>query len=235
MLTHLDLLKIQVETLFVHDQNGRLTYINEPAESEIYPAPRFFLSYTESDFIYRFRHDLPSALCQKLEALIHSITFPTDSPHNPPCAKEIEKLLLSHAPIEKVWTGPAFQFPEQMVLKSNAVKIDKNKKDLLEFGFLDWIPELDFIQPCLAIIKNGHAVSVCHSVRKSSMAEEAGVDTLDAYRGNSYAPSVVAGWAESVKMNGKIPLYSTSWENKASQRVAQKLGLIQYGVNYHVT
>ncbi|MGA1195139.1 MAG: GNAT family N-acetyltransferase [Candidatus Latescibacterota bacterium] len=193
------------------------------------------MGYTKSDFIYRFRHDLPSVLCKQLEDLIHSTPFPTDSHHHPLCNKEIEALLLSHSPIERIWSGPAFRFPEHIALKTNAVKIDKSNTYLLKFGFLDWIPELDFIQPCLAIIADGHAVSVCQSVRKSPLAEEAGIDTLDAYRGNGYAPLAVIGWAQSVREKGKIPLYSTSWENRASQRVAQKLGLIQYGVNYHIT
>ncbi|MDQ3856704.1 MAG: GNAT family N-acetyltransferase, partial [Chloroflexota bacterium] len=30
---------------------------------------------------------------------------------------------------------------------------------------------------------------------------------------------------------GKVPLYSTSWDNSASQAVARKLGLVQYATD----
>ena len=78
-------------------------------------------------------------------------------------------------------------------------------------------------------------MSVCRSVRLSSRAHEAGVDTLVSYRRRGYATSVVAAWALAVRALNLTPLYSTSWDNVASQRVARRLGLVQYGVDYHVT
>jgi hypothetical protein len=32
-----------------------------------------------------------------------------------------------------------------------------------------------------------------------------------------------------------VPLYSTSWENEPSRTLAKTLGLIQYGVDLHIT
>ncbi|HZS91689.1 MAG TPA: GNAT family N-acetyltransferase, partial [Chloroflexota bacterium] len=43
--------------------------------------------------------------------------------------------------------------------------------------------------------------------------------------------AVVAGWARAIRASGRIPLYSTSWDNHASQAVARKLGLVQYGTD----
>lgn len=87
----------------------------------------------------------------------------------------------------------------------------------------------------MAIVEGDKAVSICQSVRKSEEAEEAGVDTLLSHRGKGYAVQVVAGWARIIREQGRIPLYSTSWDNKASQRVAEKLGLELYGVDIHIS
>ena len=46
MISDLSLMKIQVGTLFVHDDEERLRFINEPYRPEDHPAPVFFLGRT---------------------------------------------------------------------------------------------------------------------------------------------------------------------------------------------
>jgi predicted GNAT family acetyltransferase len=70
---------------------------------------------------------------------------------------------------------------------------------------------------------------MCFSSRTSAYAAEAGVETAPEFRGRGYASAVVTRWAEVVRQSGRRPLYSTSWDNLASQGVAKKLGLILYG------
>ena len=43
---------------------------------------------------------------------------------------------------------------------------------------------------------------------------------------------VVAAWAHAIRAEGRTPLYSTSWDNAASQGVARKLGLVIYGTDF---
>jgi len=33
----------------------------------------------------------------------------------------------------------------------------------------------------------------------------------------------------------RVPLYSTSWENQASRRLAARLGLVHFGADLHIT
>jgi RimJ/RimL family protein N-acetyltransferase len=228
----LELIEIQVETLFGHDENGRLRYVNEPAGAS---APRFFLGRTEAGNIWRFRHDLPEDVVRRLDALCASEPVPTDLREAPINLKSFESTLQRHRAIQQQWVGPAYRFPDDIHIPTNIVRITQENAALLRPGFTDMIPRLGFSQPCVAAVESGRAVSLCCSVRISSRADEAGVETLRDYRGRGYATNVVAGWAMAVRELGRIPLYSTSWDNIASQRVASKLGLVLYGVDLHFT
>jgi predicted GNAT family acetyltransferase len=73
---------------------------------------------------------------------------------------------------------------------------------------------------------------VAFSARWGSQAAEAGVDTAESFRGQGYAPRVVAAWAEAVLALGRLPLYSTSWDNDASRAVTRKLDLRLYAAEW---
>lgn len=61
------------------------------------------------------------------------------------------------------------------------------------------------------------------------------MDTVSSHRGKGYALKAVAAWAIAVRAEGRIPFYSTSWDNQSSQRVAEKLGLIPFAVEFTLT
>ena len=82
---------------------------------------------------------------------------------------------------------------------------------------------------------DGRAVSVCASVRRSTAAHEAGVETAPQYRGRGLAPRAVAAWARAVLTMDRVPLYSTSWQNEASRNVARKLGMTHFGNDLPIT
>jgi predicted GNAT family acetyltransferase len=90
-------------------------------------------------------------------------------------------------------------------------------------------------QPYFAIVENEQAVSICCSARSTPVATEASVETLEEFQGKGYGADVVAAWAISIQEENRIPLYSTSWDNFASQAVARKLKLIKYGMDLHIT
>ena len=233
MLTDKELMAIQIDALFRQDANSRLLSINEPGNEP--PAPRMFLGRTRDGNLWRFRADLPLDLVADLDALC--INEPVESPSRKPPLHldEYTRLLRVHSPGGKQSAGPAYYFNEIPRGLPSLVFVTEADADLLREGFEDLIDELPDYQPFVALVQDGRAVSVCRSVRITSAAHEAGVETLSEFRRRGYATEVVAGWSQAVTAIGAIPLYSTSWENTASQGVAAKLGLTMYGVDFQIS
>ena len=234
MLTDLELMSIHVRALFTHNAESRRLFVNEPG-SAVAPAPLLFLGRTRVGNVWRFRADLPENLIQELDSLCTDEP-PVNTEFNEP-PRHVERyvrLLEKHAPVERVSTGPAYHFPENIAPSRHPVAITENDAERLRGGFEELVAELPAWQPFVALIEGNRAVSVCRSVRITPGAHEAGVETLPDFRGKGYAKDVAAEWAQRVWAVGAIPLYSTSWENNASQAVARKLRLECYGADFRV-
>ncbi len=234
MLSDLELLTLQAETLFVQDGAKRLLYVNEAERPE---APRFFLGRTKEGVICRFRDDVPQTVVEQLEEVVAKEpgTLSEESAY----LEVYKEILRQHGPITAVWSGPAYRFPDALQTVPGTVTITEANADLLDAHLAEWKADLESVRPCVAVIQENRAVSVCCSSRtspeRSPGAAEAGLETVPAARGQGYAVKAVAGWALEVSKTGRIPLYSTSWENTASRAVAKKLGLIMYGTDLHFT
>lgn len=224
---------IHVQALFIHDANSRLLIVNEPGGGG--PAPRLFLGRARTCNLWRFRADLPVSLIEELEALCADEPAPAEFSAAPRHIEEYLRLLETHAPVRRLYMGPAYRFTEYPEPSRPLQAITETNAEMLRGGFEELIAELPAWQPFLAIVDEGRAVSVCRSVRITPAAHEAGVETLPDFRGKGYAKEVVAGWARAVRSLGATPLYGTSWENAASQSVAKKLRLAPYGADFHVT
>jgi hypothetical protein len=234
MLTDLELIGIHVRALFTHDESSRLLFVNEP-DGPGAPAPRLFLGRTRQGAISRFRSDLPEDLVQELASLCSVEPLVNPEINEPP--RSIERyveLLAKHAPVGEVSAGPAYYFPENIEPLGPTTNITEDAAGWLAGGFEEMVAELPAWQPFVAVIQAGRAVSICRSARITPEAHEAGVETLPDFRGKGYAGNVSAAWARQVLAAGAVPLYSTSWENKASQSVARKLGLTCYGTDFQI-
>lgn len=230
--SELDLMRLHVQALYVHDARSRIVSTNEWRPG---PAPLFFLGRTTGGHVRRYRADLPDELSSALDALCDAEAVSSELSREPAQRADFVRLLESHAPIARVWTGPAYAFPQTIAAAGPCLPITGANADLLRGGFDDWLDDVPHRQPFLAVVENGRALSLCASVRISAHAHEAGVETLAALRGRGHAVNAVSAWAEAVRARGALALYSTSWDNQASQRVAAKLGLSLYGVDFHVT
>jgi hypothetical protein len=113
--------------------------------------------------------------------------------------------------------------------------VDESNWHLLTGDYAGLIDYWSRMQPCVVMIDQGQLASVCFCSRLTSHAAEAGLETLPGFRRRGYARQVVAHWAQAVRQSGRQPLYSTSWENVASQGVAGKLGLVCYGEDWSLS
>lgn len=231
MASDRELMRIHVETLFTLDGRGRLLRVNEQNGK---PAPRFFLGRTAELNDWWFRHDLEPELTQSLEAVCRADTSDTSArpPHG---SAKYEALLSRAAPVERTWAGPAYRFPDRVSGEGDAVPITNQNADVLRAYFQGWLDDPVLLQPMFGVVLSGDAVSLCASVRISAGAHEAGVETARDFRGRGYGSRAVAAWAAAVRGLDRISLYSTSWENQASQGLARRLGLVQFGSDLHIT
>ena len=231
-LTALELMERQVRTLFRHDETGGLAAINEVTTET---APRLFVGRTSEGNIWRVRHDLPSSLVATLNEIL--VTEPiTDDLQEPPVSFQcLLDALTTHSPVERIWQGPAWSFPNEIELPRGIETVIVSDIELLSATFGGTLESWVDCHPCLAVVEQGIPVAVCFCARSSAAASEAGVVTLPACRRRGYATAVTASWALAIRELGRIPLYSTSWDNFASQGVARRLGLNLYGVDLHFT
>lgn len=232
MIDDREAMRIHVEALYTRDEHGDLVRVNEPNGGV---APRFFLGRTTHGDLWWFRHDVAPDVRAELEAVIRGDTSTLGALESPIDPAPYQAILAASAPVTHTEVGPAFSFPESLPQTAGVTRVTDANAELLARHLDPWLPDVRLSQPLFVITCDGNAVSVCASVRQTSDADEAGVETAVAYRGRGFAAPAVAAWAAAVRAIGRVPLYSTSWKNTASQAVARKLGLIQFGNDLHIT
>ncbi|HET7578856.1 MAG TPA: GNAT family N-acetyltransferase [Bacillales bacterium] len=224
MISDFELMERHVKVLFRHDDENRITVINEPPYER---APRIFVGATRFGNIIRYSNKLDESLVDELGQVIGA-----DPGVDP---GKIVRILCAERPINHFWIGPAFLFPDTNDRPTKAIQITESNKALLKPNFPYTFDEFQYKQPCFAIVENEKAVSVCCSARQTDRAAEASLAIIEAYRGRAFAVDVSNAWAREVQKQGRMALYSTSWDNFASQSVARKLHLMQYGTDIHMS
>ncbi|HEY0459956.1 MAG TPA: GNAT family N-acetyltransferase [Pyrinomonadaceae bacterium] len=235
MPTDLELMHMHARALFTYNAGSRLVFVNEPNGAPV-SAPRLFLGRTPAGNIWRFRADVSGEIVKELNVLCASEPpVDADSDEPPRYLDEIVRLLEKQSPVEKICGGPAYQFADyEMPSKNSLTAVTRDNAEILKNGFEDLVADVAVEQPFIAITEENRAVSVCRSVRITREAHEAGLETLPEFRGKGYAADVTSEWARRVRASCALSLYSTSWENKASQAVARKLRLRCYGSDFEI-
>jgi hypothetical protein len=163
--------------------------------------------------------DVPATIAEQLDTLARDEPAPDDLRREPLHTAAYRALLPG-----SVEFGPAFMVPPAARPPAGVILIDRLEQ--LEHLFGGWTAaELPERQPIVAVPRDGQAVSVCFCARRSTAAAEAGVETAPQFRGRGLAAQAAAAWAWAIHASGRLPIYSTSWDNTSSLAVARKLGL----------
>lgn len=203
-----------------------MTTINQPS---VESAPRFFMGITKQGNVAGYHETLDEDVKDELEQFVEKAPW-VDAPNRVNIA-DIIRILNKERPVDHVYLGPAYVFPDMRGRSTQAIKITQMNIELLEPYFSDFVNDVIFGQPAFAVIRNQAAVSLCSSARSSSIAAEASLHTAGDFRGRAYGMEAATAWAAEIQNQGRVALYSTAWSNLASQAVARKLKLRQYGVD----
>jgi hypothetical protein len=219
----LDLADIEARADYVHDEADRLVAVNDIGNP---PAPWVLVVRTAVGSIVRFRQDAPPPLVAEATELASRLApLDLESEGADGSLEALEAVVERHVPITRRWSGPAFTFPISLFPSIGAAQLYPANAALLHPALVSWGPELAARRPAFGVFRGGQAVAICASARLSPLAAEAGVETAPGFRGQGAAGLAVMAWAAAVREGGRIPLYSTSWENGASRAVAGKLEL----------
>ncbi|MCH8920129.1 MAG: GNAT family N-acetyltransferase [Chloroflexi bacterium] len=217
---------LHLRTCFVLDASGRIVAAREPSTR---PAPTFCFVRDARTCAWAVHADVLGDIAAEVEALARD-EMPSGNLREPPTHAERYASLLDG----RVASGPAFSFPDTLPDPGEVVLVDDLR--LLERNFRGWVAEeMPGCSPIVAILEDGHAVSVCFSARRSEIAAEAGLETTQTFRGRGLGPRVTAAWALAIRDSSRIPLYSTSWDNDASLAVARKLRLHAYASIWRIS
>jgi len=215
---------LQLRTMYVMNSHRRITLT---LDTSARTAPLFVLIRGESNVAWGVRNDVSEQIAHELDRLAGEEPPITDF-QTPPLHADAYRSLVGG----QIASGPAFKFPDEIQRPTDITLVDR--LDLLERNFRGWLAaEIPVCSPIVAVMDHGYPVSVCFcATRNSAPAVEAGLETAAAFRGRGLAPRVTAAWACAIRASGRIPLYSTSWNNAASLAVARKLGLVQYASDW---
>jgi hypothetical protein len=227
-------MQLQVEALCRHDEAGRLVAWNGPP-GEDPGAPLFFLGRTAHGSLWRFHRDLPDELVCELGRLAAAEAGGGDLEKDPDRLGAIRDRIELQLGATRIWRGPAFRFPAQLPDLGSVEWLEGSELEELEASFPALEGSTAGREPCAVVRDGGAIASACYATTcpAAGAGLEAGVDTRPEQRGRGLAARVVAAWAGEVRRREMLPLYSSSWDNRASRAVARKLGLALFGSDLH--
>lgn len=230
------LVELHLDALYERDAGGLLLAIRASDR----PPPRVHLVRTIEGNRWLLSAALPPALRDALAATLadEPVVPSTEAmEHRPPaCRDTVLALLAEEHPLAGEYRGPAYTFPEALGEPPASIEVLGAPGEARPHPVLAWLAAFVEADRPVVVTRSeaGEAVAMCHSARLGPASAEAGLEVVEAYRRQGLARAVTAGWAEAIRAGGRVPLYSTWWENEASRATARSLGLIPYAEDWHI-
>lgn len=230
----LELANLHLNALYELDAAGFIAASRDPAVT----PPRFHLMRTPAGNRWLLRADLETAQAERLASILSvqpHVSDCADARAHPPDLKTIRAVLGEHAPVVRQYRGPAFYSPDELAT-ANRAELLIDRRQAPREGPFAWLRQSADASNPITVVRadNGEVASVCYSARSTSAAAEAGVETVAECRRHGYGSMAVMAWAVALRQSGRVPLYSTAWEDIASRALASRLGLICCAEDLHM-
>src|SRR2546423_3740583 len=164
---------LHLTTCFVLNDAGRIISTREPQPTR---GPLFTIVRSSASCAWAVRADIPGEIASELDSLARdeppTMNFrdaPVHAEHYISLLRDRIDLGHLHANKSRESDGPAFEFPESLAEPDKMVIV--NDEQLLKHNFRGWVSgEIETGRyPVLAIIEDGHTVSICFCARRSEV------------------------------------------------------------------
>ncbi len=235
------LLALQAATRFRLTPARRIKSENDP---DLSPAPMLYMSGCEEGWIGYVREDVEDIVARAFDELIlrePPVRSPGASPRFAYDYREIVGATApltahNHGPIHRLPRGTSWPSeanivchgtPEGHALRTRIVR-DGMPREMIEAGFTDLS---HFWEPWCVALAGDAIAAIAFAARKSLLAADVGVYTIEAWRGRGLAAAVTAAWSTLLPRQPAL-FYSTHRDNAASRRVIAKLALPFVGESF---
>jgi hypothetical protein len=237
VLSDIQLLAIEIETLWVKNDRGRLLGTREANGRA---PPHLVIAVSHDSQIAAMGNDLPDGLASDLAEAVAASPPPARSGSPPAGLARCRQLLESSVGAVEIYSGPSYVLPPDAAFPSTAEihRSDGGGIDALQgknSGRAGWSPGewrqllRGDLGPWAMATIGGRVVAICHTSRLGDRGAEAGVWTDPGFRGQGHAAAVTAAWASLFDRRRFVLFYSTSADNFSSQRVTARLQLREIG------
>jgi len=221
------LLRLELETLWVLDREGRIVRSTSP---DVPYEPLLVVAAHPGAPVWAASAQVPATLMDGLAAAVADAAPIDDVGWQPSTAAEILAILRTAGlgALAPAMGGPSWRIPATMRRRRTGAELCTSH-DLALDALQGRMPEQDrrLTEPWVVAMVAGEVAAVCETARSTAHGVEAGVWTYEPHRRQGLAVAVTAAWSELV--TDRTAFYSTSWDNDASQAVARRLDLEPLG------
>jgi GNAT acetyltransferase len=242
----LRLLHVDIDTMFVMTESGRIERENDPDCSS---GPRVFFIGCPFGSIARVRYDVDDRIARSVFELAAKEPPWRHPDVMPGCVQQIVELLSDGRPGGTVAAALIYKLPNGLAHEHRATIVRGDSSEgrqllarLAERGMPDYMVDAgfkqagDFWEPWCVVLdgNSGEIASMAFAARLGETGAEIGVYTFPKYRGRGFAAAVTASWSSIPSLKQRALFYSTAKSNRSSQQVAARLGLRRIGASVRI-